>query len=502
MLYFPPVVGPTKFLITNRNIGSPSTINITITYPSNSDAPTDEFLRNRIGKTQEIWPLLKCDIIDQRTTTPKIHCRSNPWTSTQILSEHTYTRKSDQSEDQILNEIYEKALRSFQLDIDYSDKPLWGIKIYRSDTSEADGQTYICLLIDHAIIDGRGAVKLASALICDEEEFSKLPRETIEFYQTRPKQYPIRPPIWFLIKTIFSLAILPNLPSWLSSWFGYKTIWPDELRKKPIEAEKWKSSIFSLDRETMQSLKQIGKQNGINTLNPLLYAIFCVAHWITFKSPLNVNSFTVKDLRNKTDPYCLFGRACVITHQHSYNDKTSIWELAKEYSKVCLDENRIQDGINLLRMIDLDKNEMLDTGPTIISSSSLSSDLKSPKHEEFPKGDKTPKTKLEFKATEKINSLKTDNLISGIWSNIGYFRLPDKKCNDMIFGVSGNQTSTPYNICLIGHENGIRIQNTWLEDVVMDEKEVKSIEITMKLVIDRLLDGNKDNTFESLGGSL
>ncbi|VUC32193.1 unnamed protein product [Clonostachys rosea] len=458
-----------RLLVTNRSVGSPSTINIMLTFPSPSSLDVSR-LTKRIDELQQLWPLLCVTIADQRTTNPKFRYRYSSWTADQILSSKTYEANPNNPKAE-RDSVYEMALRQFQVKISYDSDPLWGITLFRA-SSNPDSQTlYVALTLDHVIIDGRGAVKLAKALVATD--ISHLAKEDVELYDKAGIGQGAEelPPYSLIAATIFRMVLVPRLPQVVKRWLGYVPAWPQKISQATIDSP-WKSSIVDVPANLTLKLKDVGKKHGVATLNPTFHTAWVLAIWALFidgKSDEAIWDCSVKDLRDvdKGDPYCMAGHPTIYMWSTGrVKDQSRFWDLAQAYSNVSTDPQAALDGWNMMKMVNMMKN-----GPTNPEECKY----RAPDFDSLPAGDKRACTLAEEEALKKINSMSPFQGMSGTWSNLSYLGLPEG-ATDMIFGVSGNATGTAFNTCLVGHEGGARIQNAYSDGAAMAEDDVKRAE--------------------------
>lgn len=438
-------------------------------------------LRERIAELQARWAYLKYTIIDSRTPNPKLRRRSAPWPADEILFEESYTRISD-PEAQV-SELYEGALRWFQRSNEYNNGPLWAVRVYRSPTP--GGREWLCSLADHVMLDGRGAVRLATALVA--KDISELPAETDEFYEAIPSLSKGLPPVLVIIQEVFKAIIFPKLPTWISSWFGYVPTWPGVYQNKCIDSP-WRTSLLSIPRDLADRFKAVAKSHGLRTLNPALYAVFCAAHWATFNSPLALQMTTLKDIRKPTDPYTAMGFFTFLVGTTPVGPHVDLWEVAQVYSRMCDAPGTLERGMNLIKML-----ELIPDGPFDPATSPPA-----PPNDRYPQGDKRAHTKAEAMVLRNINLMKPPQSGSGIWSNLAFMPLPDG-ADDMIFGVSASDTGgQPINCSTIGHEAGIRSEIAYLDGASMTREQVGRLHRNMRAIMEKVADGKGPWDFTTL----
>ncbi|KAH8660347.1 hypothetical protein BX600DRAFT_56204 [Xylariales sp. PMI_506] len=463
----------TRMLITNRSVGSPSTINIMLTFPDPGSLDTTR-LAVRIAELQELWPLLAMAIADQRTVEPKMQYHYLPWGTEKVLAYNTYVVNAENPKAE-RDAVYDKALRLFQTKISFDSDPLWRVTIFRASINPETARVYLALTLDHAMIDGRGAVKLAQALLA--EDISQLPKEDLELYKEKEekdrKALEQVPPYSFILSIIIREMLYPRLPTFVQKLLGHTPAWPPKISQPTIDSP-WKSSIVDISSDLVQRLKEAGKAHSIATLNPTLHTAWVISVWAVFSrkgsQSFPIRDCSLKDVRDmaKGDPYCLFG--CVGTCLWStglLGDDTRFWETAQSYAARVEDDTAYEEGRNLTKLLVLMNN-----GPLKPAESSK---YRVPDSEELPAGDKRAHTLQEEEALKKINSLSPYFGMSGFWSNLSYFTLPQGSV-DMVFGVSGNATGTAFNTCLVGHENGARVQNAFSDGAAVNEEGVKQAE--------------------------
>ncbi|KAJ1552454.1 hypothetical protein HK405_011268 [Cladochytrium tenue] len=466
-----------KFLIANRSVGSPFTINIMLTFSTLADLDADR-LAERLTEVQHLWPLLSVEVFDQRTPSPKLRYRHASWPTERVLAFDTYAvNERDPKAER--DEVFDKALRLFQTKVSFDQDPLWRVTVFRASYNPESRRVYLALTLDHAIIDGRGALKLAQALLA--ADISHLPKEDISLYVKVRESQKIdeTPSILFVLGTIFREALVPRLPIFAQNWMGYVPAWPQKIPRPTIESP-WRSSIVDIPVSVMKALKGVGKRHGVATLNPTLHTAWTVALWavqILRKDGVDprrvqFRDCSIKDLRDmaKGDPYCLAGHVAMFLWSSGAipgdGATTKFWDLARSYSAVSLDPQAHADGFDLMRMLNL-----VSDGPVDPSKSAA----RAPASEELPAGDKRAHTLCEAQALDKINSLSPYGGMSGIWSNLAYSALP-RGATDMVFGVSGSSTGPAFYTCVVGHEGGVRLQNTYSNGAAVTAEEMRRAE--------------------------
>lgn len=395
--------------------------------------------------------------------------RRASWDADQVLRRETYdANPADPGAER--DWVYDRALRLFQEKVSFDSDPLWRVTLFRASSNPDHHRLYLSLTLDHIIIDGRGAVKLARTLVADD--ISEHPKEDIAIYKGMGgEEIEGIPPYSFIASTIFSMLVIPRLPGFLQRWLGRIPAWPQKVARPPIDSP-WKSSILDVPAGLMHKLKAAGKRHGIATLNPTLHTAWVLAIWTVFigrRDDLSIRDCSVKDLRDvsRGDPYCLAGHATMFMWSTgSLTTQSRFWDLARSYGGVSADPQAAVDGFNMMKMLNLVKEK-----PTKPEECRY----RAPDPAVLPAGDKRAHTLREEGALKKINSLCPYDGLSGIWSNLSYMALP-VGATDMIFGVSGNDTGTAFNTCLVGHENGVRLQNAFSDGAAMTEEGVKKAE--------------------------
>lgn len=479
-------MNPGNSFIINRNVGSPSTINILLTFPTPSSLDVAS-LTTRLAQVQELWPLLCVAIVDQRTTRPKFQHRHSVWETQQILASETYVANTDDPQAE-RDGVYDTAMRLFQTKVSYDRDPLWRVTIFRASSDAEQSRLYLALTVDHVIIDGRGAVKLAQALVA--HDITQLPKEDVELYEKAYNNSGLdkKPPHSTVVSFLIHAVLYPRLPVFVQRWLGHYPHWPQKAHRPTINSP-WKSSVFDVPADLMQKLKVVGKSHGIATLNPTLHTAWVVALWavLVHKEPNQIiRDCSIKDLRDvsKGDPYCVGGHATIYVWSSGVmTARSRFWKTAHSYAAVSIDPKAHTRGLNMVNLSNLLKDGPMDPE---------TSKYQPPDSLELPAGDKRAHTLREEDALKKINSMAPYTDLSGSWSNISYVTLP-KGATDMVFGVSGKATGIAFNTCVVGHENGARFQNAYSDGAAMSEEEVKQVEkvcldILKRITSDRKID--------------
>jgi hypothetical protein len=403
---------------------------------------------------------------------PKIQYRYKSWNPSRILAYDTYAPNPKDAQAE-RDGIYEKALRRFQTKISFERDPLWQVVLWRADTDADKHRMYFTLLIDHLIIDGRGTIKLAKALV--NRDISQLPKEDISLYTKigLGQDMDVLPPYSFIASLMLKGATYPLLPGFLQRWLGQHPVWPEKISKAPIDSP-WRSSILDIPSDVIQKLKKVGPKHGVASLNATLHGAWVVTLWALFldrdeNRAQMLKDISVKDLRDvgKGDPYCLGGHPTMyIWSSGLLTGDTRFWAMTKTYEAVSTDSLAHADGTNIMRMANLFKDAALDPAD---------SKHRAPDSQALPVGDKRAHTLREEDALRRINSLSPYDGLSGIWSNLSYVPLPERTI-DMVIGCSGTATGTAFNTCVLGHENGARVQSAYADGAAMRERDVKEVE--------------------------
>lgn len=444
-------------------------------------------LRERITKVQELWPLLSVTVADQRTTKPKMQYRYSTWDPDQILANETYVAKpNDPQADR--DAIYETALRLFQTKISFDNDPLWRVFIFRASSDADNKRLYLSLTFDHVIIDGRGAVNLAKALVA--KDISQLPKEDIQLYEKSGlgQEMDEKPPYSFIASIMGRAIVYPRLPALMQRWLGEYPTWPQRISQPTIDT-RWRSAILDIPNDVIKKVKRVGPRHGITSLNSTLHTAWVVAVWVLFLQREEARSqaikdVSIKDLRDAGDPYCVGGHPTmyvwssgILTH------RTRFWALAKSYEIVSTDPRSAEYGLNMMKMLNLSENKPINPEE---------SKFRAPHSLELPAGDKRAHTLREEDSLMKINSLSPYTGLSGIWSNLSYVGLPEGAI-DAVIGASGSATAPAFNPVLIGHENGTRVQNAYSDGAAMTEKDVKNVQrLFLNILIDISREEKKD----------
>ncbi|TPX13601.1 uncharacterized protein E0L32_006072 [Thyridium curvatum] len=476
-----------EFIIANRNIGSSSTVSILLTFSSPSSLDSVR-VTQRITEVQQLWPLLSITIADHRTPNPKIRYHSRSWDVGRILYRETYNA-TPSNPNRERDWVYDKALRLAQTKTASDSDPLWRVALFYATSDPENHRVYLSLAIDHLLIDGRGAVKLAKALVTSD--ISDLPKEDITVYKAmHGKDYSGFPPLSFIIHSIFSMMVAPRLPNFIQRPMGYIPAWPRKITQPTIDSP-WKSSILDIPSSLMQELKVIGKHHGIATLNPTLHTAWVLALWAVFipekkRKRLCIKDTSVKDIRDisQGDSYCLG------THSSTYlwssgrmNSQSRFWELAKSYRAASMDSKMVSNSHKIMQLVVKLKNREMKPERCR---------YRSPNATTLPAGDKRAYTRFEEGGLRKINSTSPYGGTSGIWSNLSYVPLPEGAI-DMLFGVSGNDLCAAFNTCVLGHEGGVRLVNAFSDGAAMTLAGVKKAEeLFVRILGEIAAEGGRD----------
>lgn len=459
-----------RFNITRRNAGYPPILVITASYPSDA-APTRAFLERRIAELQQHFPLLYIRIEGQRTTNPVEVLREEPWPAEDILDEGRYQPEDDDS-----LEIEKVLVKNGQkkLSDDLNDRPLWQVTI---DTSPKKSTTYITLVADHLIVDGKGITIFFHALLA--KDISQLPYEKLETIPRLEDTINIKPSLSFLLPLVWQHLMLPRLPSFIQSLFSTVAPWPaTHIRESPLNCSPG-YSLLSVPANQMASLRKAAKAHYIPTLHAVIKSIYALAIWSKFRYTLSPFRLTASSPRSERD-YKLGHAYCMANYVSSYKfdiefpSGENFWVVAKKISDYLVDPKSIESA----RM-----------GMGILGN--VPDGVYEPPH-----ADRRRPTKWEdFFLNEAASEKPFDEAVS--FSNLGYVELPENAKDMAWVQIGGSLASAGFCTTVLGHQNGLRLNTIYLEGAAVTKEDVKDIERLFTVIMERLIAG-KDNVDELL----
>ena len=255
-----------RYVLAHRSLGRPSTLLVLVTFSSPTSLPSTEFLARRVTEVQHHWPLVSCTLIDQRSPRPKLKESPIPWTERDLLFQKSYESGAGELADR--NWIGNDILHTYPSEVESPLEPLWRMTIYTSSVDPELRPAYFAFTVDHALIDGRGAIEFVRTLL-EPESIEHLPYEDFSTYSTLADHLQARPRWTSILTAVFEALVAPRLPDFLRRWLGFPPTFPT-MSQTPVRNCQWRSSFFDVDQSVVEKIKILGKENGVRTLNPIL----------------------------------------------------------------------------------------------------------------------------------------------------------------------------------------------------------------------------------------
>ncbi|EAL20527.1 hypothetical protein CNBE4470 [Cryptococcus deneoformans B-3501A] len=459
-----------RFSLTRRNAGYPPILAIAASYPSDA-APSRTFLEQRIAELQEHFPLLYVRIEGHRTTNPVEVLREKPWPAEDILDEAEYQPEDDDSVE--IGNILQKNGQKKSTD-DLNSRPLWQVTI---DTSLKKSTTYITLVADHLIVDGKGLSIFFDALLA--KDVSQLPYEKLETIPRLEDTMNIKPSLSFLLPMVWQHLILPRLPFFIQRFFSTGATWPaTHVRESPFNCSPG-YSLLSIPADQMASLKQVARAHNILALHAVLKSIYALAIWSKFRHTLSPFRLTASTPRSERDyklghAYCMGNYVSSYQFDIQFTPGESFWVVAKKVFDYLMDPESIESARMRMGILEQVPDGVYDP----------------------PHADPHRPTKWEdFFLNEAASEKPFGEALS--FSNLGHVKLPENAKDVAWVQIGGSLASAGFSTAVLGHEKGLRLNTIYLEGAAVTKEDVKDIERLFVVILKRLIEG-KDNVDELL----
>lgn len=397
--------------------------------------------------------------------------REKPWPAEDILDEAEYQPEDDDSVE--IGNILQKNGQKKSTD-DLNSRPLWQVTI---DTSLKKSTTYITLVADHLIVDGKGLSIFFDALLA--KDVSQLPYEKLETIPRLEDTMNIKPSLSFLLPMVWQHLILPRLPFFIQRFFSTGATWPaTHVRESPFNCSPG-YSLLSIPADQMASLKQVARAHNILALHAVLKSIYALAIWSKFRHTLSPFRLTASTPRSERDyklghAYCMGNYVSSYQFDIQFTPGESFWVVAKNVFNYLMDPESIESARMRMGILEQVPDGVYDP----------------------PHADPHRPTKWEdFFLNEAASEKPFGEALS--FSNLGHVKLPENAKDVAWVQIGGSLASAGFSTAVLGHEKGLRLNTIYLEGAAVTKEDVKDIERLFVVILKRLIEG-KDNVDELL----
>lgn len=397
--------------------------------------------------------------------------REKPWPAEDILDEAEYQPEDDDSVE--IGNILQKNGQKKSTD-DLNSRPLWQVTI---DTSLKKSTTYITLVADHLIVDGKGLSIFFDALLA--KDVSQLPYEKLETIPRLEDTMNIKPSLSFLLPMVWQHLILPRLPFFIQRFFSTGATWPaTHVRESPFNCSPG-YSLLSIPADQMASLKQVARAHNILALHAVLKSIYALAIWSKFRHTLSPFRLTASTPRSERDyklghAYCMGNYVSSYQFDIQFTPGESFWVVAKKVFDYLMDPESIESARMRMGILEQVPDGVYDP----------------------PHADPHRPTKWEdFFLNEAASEKPFGEALS--FSNLGHVKLPENAKDVAWVQIGGSLASAGFSTAVLGHEKGLRLNTIYLEGAAVTKEDVKDIERLFVVILKRLIEG-KDNVDELL----
>lgn len=415
--------------------------------------------------------MLYIRIEGHRTTNPVEVLREKPWSAEDILDEAEYQPEDDDSLE--LGKVLQKNGQK-KLPDDLNSRPLWQVTI---DTSHRKSTTYITLVADHLIVDGRGLTILFDVLLA--KDISRLPYEKLETIPRLEDTMNIKPSLSFLLPMVWQHLILPHLPFFIQRLFSTAASWPATHVRESLFNCSPGYSLLSIPADQIASLKQVAKAHNVLTLHAVLKSIYALAIWSKFRHTLSPFRLTASTPRSERDyklghAYCMGNYVSSCKFDIQFAPGESFWAVAKKVFDYLVDPKSIESARMGMGILEQVPDGVYDP----------------------PHADPRRPTKWEdFFLNEAASEKPFGEALS--FSNLGYVKLPENAKDMAWVQIGGSLASAGFSTAVLGHEKGLRLNTIYLEGAAVTKEDVKDIERLFTVILKRLVEG-KENVDELL----
>lgn len=435
-----PVSTVERYHIARRNVGHPYIITVLITYLSTDAAhaaPTEGKLQSRILLLQQSFPHLAADLKEPRSAHPY-------WE--QGLDRHDILERRRYTE---TKEVEEGILAVAAASCGVERGPLWKVMLH--NPSNGSGPVYLTVSVAHELADGRGVLRLTTALLNDEP----LPQESLLSTKLLHETVNITSSwSYWLPRRALQLA-QAYLPAFITTYLD-TPVWPASQVATDHLLLPGRLAVHTLDQDLVSALKSLSLYQGIPTLTPVLELAFLVAIWhitseICSLRPYVLSVATPIDERDPSLGHAFCTGQYTSSHLFALEMKPDLlfWSTARSLAfQLAHPASRITARMNI---------GMLDS----ISSGSVHS------------SDPRKSTGMEAHLLDTAAS-STPFAQSISFSNLGRTELP-ANASDLLIAGSPSIGDPPWEVVLCGHQGGIRLCTAYRDGAAMKQGTVERV---------------------------
>ncbi|KAI5474415.1 chitin deacetylase, carbohydrate esterase family 4 protein [Pseudohyphozyma bogoriensis] len=284
---------------------------------------TSEALSVAVGELLELYPLLRCCVIDEKTRQPKYEVREVA--VGEVL-------KVEASGSASVEELLERCLGEGPK-MDVTKAPLWRVVLHQTDSGDR-----IALYANHVISDGGGLKALFGELLALISASPPKLSSSSTIPPTQESSYDMRPSYRFIAGVISNELVVPLLPFFLRSKPPPPFLPPPST---PPYLQCTCVTLNTFPASTVAALKATGKAHGVDTLHPLLHTCAIVALYLSHSSnisftstPATIGSITPMSLRDASlgHPTATGNFVSAFDHISHLTPSTTFTSLARSYA--------------------------------------------------------------------------------------------------------------------------------------------------------------------------
>lgn len=479
------------------------TITFLFRYPL-AGLPSWDFLAGRTTQIQRDVHHLWSEVADGETPRPYLRLRKDgPWPASDVVRDDDFafedrsTVDDEENKREMETRLLELEIERMRLRMSDAVSP-WQVSRYLPDQRQGGreeeamaienerhtarhtetGIGYIAISAYHHLIDGMGGLRLCLALLSPSGSSCDLGSEK-GLAPRMEDRVNITPPIPFIAKEAFRELVVPTLPSQrLRNKWSNTPCWPGTaVQGKPTEFAEAQESVH-LPSAWISKLKQAGKDNGVETINPVLEVAFVLALYEGMGRPDEpIDANTLLNDRDDTDERVpKIGGVFFSTMHKVYNEpKSTRLEDVTTYDDFGIPSIDVERFWHLTRetATHLSSSSVRQRGRWAIGMMRYlpnPSSFSSP-HADSP--DRRTKTAWEdffWENIERPNPCRT----SFGWSNLGRVNLP-QGCD----GMRWTQSASPFELamlaCVVGHKKGLEVCVTFRQGFAVSRQEMRRI---------------------------
>lgn len=460
------------------------TITFLFRYPSQSALPSITGLQARVDELQRKVHHLWSEVVDGETNKPFLRLRQDgPWSASEIVRDDTYTSEGGEqaASNGLEAGLMEQEIRRMRDRVDDS-MASWQVTRYSPlAVTLSSHRHYIAISAYHHLLDGIGGLHLCQAILDPSYPIKSAPGLAPRMEDL----ISISPTLPYLIREAFHELVLPSFPAKVRSSIARKPCWPAEKAKGlPTNFPEAQVTI-RLPPTWISSLKQVGKANGVSTLQPILQTAFVMAVYeVTGKSKSPITVCIPKNERDTTkSSHPQFGAVLLSTLHQTYNLASAaspaptanssselFWSLARLATSNQSSPSSLRNARNDIGMLAYIPDPSSFTSP----------------HSENPsRRTKTGWEEFFWTNIEKPNPYRTSIAISNL---VGIAQLPPG-CEGVFWSQSAGPFEHALIVSVVGHQNGLEVAVAFRDGCAVEKRKVKGILRTFHEILGSLAVG-------------